>query len=632
MDQPLDQQRLTVAYIGNFTRPWCTEVHVAGSLQALGHKVVRLQENELRWQNLPRLVAHAKADVLLWTRTWDVPVAAVTAALQQVRADGVPTAFYHLDRWWGLEREYQVHTMPWFQAVDVVFSPDGQPDRPWAEAGVNHVFLPPGVYEPECRPVPPNPARWPHQVVFVGSHPYPHPAWEPIRTKLLQTFADHFGDRFKVWPEPGRPIRNRDLQELYATAPVVLGDSCLVGEATHYWSDRIPETLGRCGLLIHPHVEGLDEWYPSVGVVGVPWPDVREHANLLTYQLGEFTHAVDLAEWALAHPTAAAEIAERGQQTVLARDTYRHRMATVLQYIQEHVKPGSPGFAAVVPPEAGESAPEPPAAVQTPLASVLTRTATGLGASKIITRPRAGAGRGTFHIRAGHPTDTEVINEVWQTDQYQVRPEQVRGGLVIDIGANIGAFTVLAIRMGAAEVHAYEPEPANFQLLEANVDANLPVLSRPRVLVDASCEAVGAAAGECRLIPGPGGTHGGGTHVAGPDEPDETPFTWVAPVRPIAEVIPEGREVALLKLDCEGAEYEIMDAMPERLLPQVRRIVMEFHGPGMPHLTHLAELGEGTVPGWRQVWGEMVAKLAAYGRVHSQGNPWMGGLLQWERN
>jgi hypothetical protein len=242
-----------VAYVGNFTRPWCTEVHVAGSLEQLGHTVVRLQENEVDWAALPDRVAEADADLWMWTRTWPVPHAACSDAIAKIRAAGVPSVFYHLDRWWGLERESQIHTEPFF------------------------------------------------------------------RLDLVSRLARRYGRRFAVLPRRGQVIRGRDLQELYATAKVVVGDTCLVGEPRRYISDRVPETVGRGGLLIHPHVDGVTD--------GSLYTD-REH--LITYPLGDFDKMIRLADHYLGAESEREAIRAAGRTHVAAHHTYAHRMEAVL--------------------------------------------------------------------------------------------------------------------------------------------------------------------------------------------------------------------------------------------------------------------------------------------------------------
>lgn len=315
---------LTVVQVGNFSRPWCSEVHFAGSLRLLGHRVVQLQEDEMDWSTLVATVEVEGAQVVMWTRTWPAEMSVVAPVLAELEARGIPTVAVHLDRWHGLDREHQVRDQPFFRCSLVVTPND---DPRWAEDGVNHLWLPPGVYGPECEPVQPNPRRWPFDVVFVGSHPYPHPEWAKYRSNLLSAFQRAFRYRFGILPRRGVPIRGRDLQELYATVPVILGDSCLSGDSYQFWSDRVPETLGRGGLLIHPFVQGgigpeTDDWY-TADVGG-------EEDDLMGYVLGDFAEAVDHARWAVAHPEEVADVRANGRATVLGRDTYSHRMATVL--------------------------------------------------------------------------------------------------------------------------------------------------------------------------------------------------------------------------------------------------------------------------------------------------------------
>lgn len=310
-----------VAYVGNFTRPWCTEVHVAGSLEQLGHQVARFQENQVEWERLPGLIADLGADILLWTRTWPVDTPSALRALDDLRAQRIPTVSYHLDRWWGLEREHQIHTEPFFR-TDLVVTPDDQADR-WAAAGVSHLWMPPAVYAAECGVVAPNPRRWPYDVVFVGSYPYPHLGWAPYRHKTVSRLQPAYGRRFGILPRRGQVIRGRDLQELYATVPVVVGDSCLVGEPRRYTSDRIPETVGRGGLLVHPHVDGVTD--------GSLYTD-RQH--LATYPLGDFGELLRLVDHYLEHRSEAQAIRVAGRAHVAAHHTYAHRMATVLAAVE----------------------------------------------------------------------------------------------------------------------------------------------------------------------------------------------------------------------------------------------------------------------------------------------------------
>lgn len=550
-----------VVQIGNFRYPWCSEVHFKAGLEANGCVVLAVQENTLRWADLPRIVERHNGQMVMWTRTWEVDTKAALTALASLRAAGVPSVSYHLDRWWGLEREYHLDSEPFFH-TDLVVTPDGSPVD-WAGRGINHLWMPPGVHAAECRIGRVRRDRYPWDVVFVGSNPYPHPSWRPVRAALIDAFTAKFGDRFKVLPGGGPAIRGQELADLYRTVPVILGDSCLVGNPTGYWSDRVPETLGRGGALIHPKVQGMADWYCG-------------GADLLIYEPDRPEQAVILADALLRHEDDRKAIATHGQATVLGRDTYAHRMATLIEHVGSTF--GFPEVA--LPPIRARWKPNPRIT-----ASFTVNSAAGVA---------------------------EGVREVWETNDYRITAEMVRNGTVVDVGANAGAFSVLVSKLGAKRVIAYEPHPKNLALLRANVKANAvrnveiidrPVLGHARPVV---------LAGE-----------GGGVFLTDRAGTDDCLDLAVVTIN---EVIDTAGDVALLKIDVEGSEYDIIAGLDEERLRRVRRIVMEFHGPEMPHLCWLEQDGAHL-----ERWGAMVAKLADSGRVETMGHPNRGGWIFWTR-
>ena len=50
------------------------------------------------------------------------------------------------------------------------------------------------------------------------------------------------------------------------------------------------------------------------------------------------------------------------------------------------------------------------------------------------------------------------------------------------------------------------------------------------------------------------------------------------PICRIEDVVPEGQRIDLLKLDCEGSEYDIIAGMSDELASRVMRVVGERHG------------------------------------------------------
>lgn len=586
----------TILYVGNFQKPWCTEVHVAASLEALGHRVIRQQENETRWTGLPDEAEMLGAHMLLWTRTWPAEMGEVVPALAHFRDKGIPTVSYHLDRWFGLDREHQVRDQPFFHTALVV-SPDDSPR--WAEEGINHLWSPPGVFGPECGPVDPDPRRFPHEVVFVGSHPYPHPEWRPYRDELIDTFAKRFGRAFGVWPKPRQPIRGRDLQILYATAKVVIGDSCLAGESHRYWSDRVPETLGRGAVLIHPFV-GADiapggAWYNAHGPATLV--DDSDVPDMLGYELGDFEGAANMAARLLGPFELRWAIGEKGRETVLGRDTYEHRMATVLAEVERQFGwPDHPAPAFIAEPE------------PTPAPHPRMRARLGRWSSQWDPRP------GDIDVDGG---SFVVVDEVWARNDYRVPPGGF-SGTVLDIGGNVGAFAVLAAKAGAKQVLTVEPHEGNRARLEHHLTINglWPHTRGPLVQIEPRA-VVGEVVAEQRLTMV--GNGGGARLSPGADGPQ---VHTVA----LAQLIEQLAPIEFLKCDIEGGEYDAFSGVTANLLHEhVAAMALEFHGPVMPHLAHLDD--------GRQLerWGALVALLADCGHVEIHGHPTVGGLIHWRR-
>lgn len=315
------------------------------ALENVGHHVIPLQENtERTWQGLQRAGEYRLADLVLWTRTgWDWPrhtgwtweqaTDEQLAALDALHAAGLPVVGYHLDRWWGLDREGQVYDEPFFQA-DLVVTADGGHDAEWAGVGVAHAWLPPGVLAAECLREPRIRRQYRHDVTFVGSWRLGvgadghwsgyHAEWAPYRKAMLDTLTRRFGRRFVAYPRRGG-LRGAELTDLYGNAKVVVGDSCLApadNPPARYWSDRIPETVGRGGLLVHPHVEGLEEHYTP-----------GEH--LATFPLGDHEAMVATVQRYLADDPERTRMRKAGREHVLAQHTYEVRVGQLVALCAE---------------------------------------------------------------------------------------------------------------------------------------------------------------------------------------------------------------------------------------------------------------------------------------------------------
>jgi FkbM family methyltransferase len=210
-------------------------------------------------------------------------------------------------------------------------------------------------------------------------------------------------------------------------------------------------------------------------------------------------------------------------------------------------------------------------------------------------------------VRPG-TTDAVVVREVMEENVYRLQPDMLRdSGVVIDVGANVGAFSLLAVRMGARRVVAVEPSQDNCAQLTRNLQA-----------AGAAAEVVRAALGE---------REGTAEVVAA-----ESAGMWTRPRRKGAGetvdvltldglIARTGIEEAdVLKVDAEGAEHEIFAGASSEALARIRHIVVEFHGLPMLH----RHVPTGSL-------GALVEKLAATHEVTVIGRPEVGGMLYAKR-
>lgn len=163
-----------------------------------------------------------------------------------------------------------------------------------------------------------------------------------------------------------------------------------------------------------------------------------------------------------------------------------------------------------------------------------------------------------IELRGGHSDDGTTYQEVFVTDVYRLRDRDLHNSIVLDVGANIGLFSVAAVQAGARFVLAVEPEPENVKQCARNI-AGLPVR-----LMEA---AVGPEAGTT-LVTGSGTT----AHTGNEGRP--------VPQLSLADLIDRcGGTVDFLKMDCEGAEGPALLATPISVLAAIPYIVVEVHGP-----------------------------------------------------
>ncbi len=182
-------------------------------------------------------------------------------------------------------------------------------------------------------------------------------------------------------------------------------------------------------------------------------------------------------------------------------------------------------------------------------------------------------------------------NSLYEYTLKEYEPDVVRqfssavkpGDIVIDVGANIGYYTLTAARaVGAGgKVYAFEPDPTNFQMLTENVKAN----SFTNVV--AIQKAVSGTTGTARFLQKKASTHSLFDHPMAPTK-ESTSINTIALDDFLNTLSPaDQQKIALVKIDAEGAEALILEGFANFIkrantLTLICELVPGFYTPDYP--------------------------------------------------
>lgn len=270
-----------IAIVGLFTNMY-DEEYIARSFEMLGCEIKRIPKH-LDGNQIIKILKDFNHDVLIYNK-WKIPKE-VVPYIKIWKNEGRKNVCWLFDLYFDYTREYMVRNY-WYFRSDYVFTTDGGHQYRFDELGINHKCIRQGIYRDECVLLPFKEPEY--DVIFVGSD---SPIY-PERSNIVRAVgANWFGKKNT------NEVRGMDLNELYSKSKIVIGDSFY---SPFYWSNRIVETLGRGGFLIHQEVEGLKEEYPY----------------LVTYKRGDIEDLKEKIKYYLEHEEERREIIIRNYMWV----------------------------------------------------------------------------------------------------------------------------------------------------------------------------------------------------------------------------------------------------------------------------------------------------------------------------
>jgi FkbM family methyltransferase len=201
------------------------------------------------------------------------------------------------------------------------------------------------------------------------------------------------------------------------------------------------------------------------------------------------------------------------------------------------------------------------------------RFLTGGGEYPYACRVRTPSGPVAPTLYSNH--DIATVNEIFARKDYRCGRDL---RVAVDMGANIGISALYFLtRNPTARVYAFEPNPRNVGRLRENLAGYESRYELEEV-------AIGTSDGNAQFAADPYGRYGTLLY---------TEDTWYEPtfidvrVREInsvlAAILEREHEIDILKIDTEGLEEQLVGALDDRVLAQIKSIVYETAEPAPFH-------------------------------------------------
>ena len=165
-------------------------------------------------------------------------------------------------------------------------------------------------------------------------------------------------------------------------------------------------------------------------------------------------------------------------------------------------------------------------------------------------------------------TDFMALANVWLLEDYKIKKFEIHSDdVIIDIGAHIGIFTIYASQFcNNGKIYSFEPVRENYDLLLNNIKLNHSEQVKPFNLAvsNTNDDVVAIYINDDKAA-----------HSIFPSSESSINVKSIT----LQNIFEENNinHCNFLKLDCEGAEYEILCNLPTKYFKKIDKIVMECH-------------------------------------------------------
>lgn len=164
-----------------------------------------------------------------------------------------------------------------------------------------------------------------------------------------------------------------------------------------------------------------------------------------------------------------------------------------------------------------------------------------------------------------NPLFVSMYEEVIESNSYRLYPEHIQGRTVIDIGGNIGCFTLLAASLGAKKILTIEPISKTFENLRNNVKRSgyKNIKAIKFAITDRSEDYVKIP---IQMDSGHNSVYKESDHFE------------IIETRTLKDLLAKIDDTDIfLKIDCEGSEYDILMTADPEDMKKIDTVVLEMH-------------------------------------------------------
>lgn len=165
-------------------------------------------------------------------------------------------------------------------------------------------------------------------------------------------------------------------------------------------------------------------------------------------------------------------------------------------------------------------------------------------------------------------TDLQAFANVWILKEYEMEGfEIMENDLIIDVGGHIGLFALYAsLKCPEGKVISVEPHPQNFSLLKENMNNNNFLKTK---IVN---KAITNSNNDIELFIDSQDDSAHSIHGTGKNSIQIKGTT-------LRDIMQENQvsNCNMLKMDCEGSEFESIESLSDDELLQIEKICLEYH-------------------------------------------------------